>query len=133
MRHALVLAGGSGTRLWPFSRRGVPKQLAPLFGDRSLLDLAVERATAAVDAERVWLAAGEQLREQVTQVAPERLVLEPSGRDTLPALVLAVSAIADTDPEAVVAVVTLPVTMPLAPGQPALTNCMAPPRLCCTR
>jgi mannose-1-phosphate guanylyltransferase len=106
VRHALVLAGGSGTRLWPFSRRGVPKQLAPLFGDRSLLDLAVERATAAVDAERVWLAAGEQLREQVTQVAPERLVLEPSGRDTLPALVLAVSAIADTDPEAVVAVVT---------------------------
>jgi mannose-1-phosphate guanylyltransferase len=84
----------------------VPKQLAPLFGDRSLLDLAVERATAAVDADRVWLAAGEQLREQVTQVAPERLVLEPSGRDTLPALVLATATIAATDPDAVVAVPT---------------------------
>jgi mannose-1-phosphate guanylyltransferase len=84
----------------------VPKQLAPLFGDRSLLDLAVERACAAVEAEQVWLAAGEQLRGQVTQVPAERLVLEPSGRDTLPALVLAMSTIAAADPEAVVAVLT---------------------------
>lgn len=106
MRHALVLAGGSGTRLWPFSRVGVPKQLAPLFGERSLLDLAVERASASVDVDRVWLAAGEQLRGQVTQVAPERLVLEPSGRDTLPALVLAMATISAHDPDAVVAVLT---------------------------
>jgi mannose-1-phosphate guanylyltransferase len=84
----------------------VPKQLAPLFGDRSLLDLAIERATAAVGAEHVWLAAGEQLKDQVAQVAPEHLVLEPSGRDTLPALVLATATIADADPDAVVAVVT---------------------------
>jgi mannose-1-phosphate guanylyltransferase len=106
VRHALVLAGGSGTRLWPFSRAGVPKQLAPLFGERSLLDLAVERATAAVDSDHVWLAAGEQLRSQVTQVRPERLVLEPSGRDTLPALVLSMATIAALDPDAVVAVLT---------------------------
>ena len=106
MRHALVLAGGSGTRLWPFSTRSQPKQLAPLFGGTSLLDLAVERATAVVDASAVWLAAGEQLREAVTQVQENRLVVEPSGRDTLPALVLAMSTIAAEDPEAVVAVLT---------------------------
>lgn len=107
MRHALVLAGGSGTRLWPYSTRTEPKQLAPLFAGTSLLDLAVERATAVVEPSSVWLAAGEQLRASVTtQVAHDRLVLEPSGRDTLPALVLAMSTIAAHDPDAVVAVLT---------------------------
>lgn len=106
MRHALVLAGGSGTRLWPYSTRQEPKQLAPLFGGTSLLDLAVERATAVADEGNVWLAAGAPLRASVTQVDPDRLVLEPSGRDTLPALVLAVATIAAADPDAVVAVLT---------------------------
>lgn len=106
MRHALVLAGGSGTRLWPFSTRSEPKQLAPLFDGASLLDLAVERATAVVHAEQVWLAAGAQLREAVKQVGLDRLVLEPSGRDTLPALVLAMATIVEADPDAVVAVLT---------------------------
>jgi mannose-1-phosphate guanylyltransferase len=106
VRHALVLAGGSGTRLWPYSRAGVPKQLAPLFDERSLLDLAVERASACVDPGQVWLAAGEQLRAHVTQVPADRLVLEPSGRDTLPALVLSMATLLREDPSAVVAVLT---------------------------
>ncbi|MFN2540448.1 MAG: mannose-1-phosphate guanylyltransferase [Mycobacteriales bacterium] len=107
MRHALVLAGGSGTRLWPYSTGDVPKQLAPLFEGRSLLDIAVERAAAV--APDVWLATGASLQDAVKQVeglSQERLVLEPSGRDTLPALTLAMSRIAAADPSAVVAVLT---------------------------
>ena len=109
MRHALVLAGGSGTRLWPFSTAALPKQLVPLLQGRSLLEIAVERATSVVPAERVWLGAGEQLREAVSAVEglqADRLVVEPSGRDTLAAVALGCAVIAAADPDAVVAVLT---------------------------
>jgi mannose-1-phosphate guanylyltransferase len=107
MRHALILAGGSGTRLWPYSTKRLPKQLVPLFEGRSLLDIAVTRAQAVAD--EVWLGAGEQLRSAVSSVAglqPDRLILERSGRDTLPAVALGCATILAADPDAVVAVLT---------------------------
>jgi mannose-1-phosphate guanylyltransferase len=109
MRHALILAGGSGTRLWPFSTAALPKQLVPLLQGRSLLDIAVERATSVVPAGQVWLGAGEQLRAAVTAVEglqQDRLIVEPSGRDTLAAVALGCAVIAAHDPDAVVAVLT---------------------------
>jgi len=109
VRHALILAGGSGTRLWPYSVAGLPKQLVPLLEGRSLLDVAVARATSVVPADRVWLGAGEQLRAAVSSVEglqAERLIIEPSGRDTLPAVALGCATIAAHDPDAVIAVLT---------------------------
>ena len=109
MRHCLVIAGGSGTRLWPFSTAAQPKQLVPLFAGRSLLDLALDRARAVVPPDRVWLGIGPALREPVRglpELRPDRLVVEPSARDTLPALALSCATIQRPDPDAVVAVLT---------------------------
>lgn len=109
MRHAVVLAGGLGTRLWPLSTARRPKQLAPLADGRSLLDLAAERA-AAVAGANVWLATGQPLLDAaggaVAGFAPERVIVEPSGRDTLAAVCLAMATIAAVDPDAVVVVLT---------------------------
>jgi mannose-1-phosphate guanylyltransferase len=87
---ALVLAGGSGTRFWPASRRSRPKQLLPLEGERSLLRATVERLAPLVPAERVWLSTTEELAPAVAaelpEVQPERILTEPCGRNTAPAI-----------------------------------------------
>jgi mannose-1-phosphate guanylyltransferase len=107
VRHALVLAGGSGTRLWPYSTAAVPKQLVPLFDGKSLLQIAVDRASAVTSS--VWLGTGSALADACSAVEgldPAHLVVERSGKDTLPALTLGMATIAAQDPEAVVAVLT---------------------------
>ncbi len=109
MQHAVILAGGSGTRLWPLSRRGRPKQLLPLAGGPSLLERAWRRLDGLVEEPRRWVCAGEDERETICRAVglpPARFIGEPCGRDTLNALALSAAVIGLQDPEAILAVFT---------------------------
>jgi mannose-1-phosphate guanylyltransferase len=87
---ALILAGGSGTRFWPASRRRRPKQLLPLLDDRTLLRLTFDRLRPLVGPDDVWIATardlGEAVRRELPEVPPEQILLEPEGRNTAPAI-----------------------------------------------
>jgi len=92
----IVLSGGSGTRLWPLSREKYPKQLLPLIGEDSLLQATVRRVEGIVDAELAapMVVSNEEYRfviaEQLRVMGkPGTIVLEPTGRNTAPALTLA--------------------------------------------
>ena len=68
MLHALIMAGGGGTRFWPRSRAARPKQFLTLTGDRSLLQLACDRLEAQVPPENTWVITAEQHRADVVAV-----------------------------------------------------------------
>lgn len=87
---ALILAGGSGTRFWPLSRRSRPKQLLALEGEESLLAATVSRLSPLVEPGSVWVCTTEALADAVRRdlpaVPPEQILAEPMGRNTAPAL-----------------------------------------------
>jgi mannose-1-phosphate guanylyltransferase len=105
---ALILAGGSGTRFWPLSRRRNPKQLLALEGERSLLRDTVERLRPLIGPESVWVctteALGERVRCELPEVPPEQVLLEPEGRNTAPAIGWSVRSMPEEARRGVVAV-----------------------------
>lgn len=105
---ALILAGGSGTRLWPLSTDARPKPFLPLAGAESLLRETFRRGACVAGAENVWVSGrashAEQLRRELPEIPPGRFVLEPVRRNTAPAIALAALAIEAEAPGAVLAV-----------------------------
>ena len=107
--HAVILAGGVGTRLWPQSRAHHPKQFTDLTGSgRSLLQATVDRVAALVPPERIWVVTGQAYRalvqEQLPQLPTSHILVEPCGRNTAPAIGLACIHLERRDPQAVVAI-----------------------------
>jgi mannose-1-phosphate guanylyltransferase/mannose-6-phosphate isomerase len=104
----VLLAGGSGTRFWPLSRAGRPKQFLPLGGPEPLLVETWKRVRRLVAANDIWVIAPKSLAAKIRQALPSlgrsRLVLEPSPRDTAPAIALGCATIARREPDAVVAI-----------------------------
>jgi mannose-1-phosphate guanylyltransferase/mannose-6-phosphate isomerase len=88
--HALILAGGSGTRFWPLSRRSRPKQLLALDGEVSLLRATALRLAPLVPPEALWVCTTRELADAVCRELPEvppgQVLLEPVGRNTAPAI-----------------------------------------------
>lgn len=110
MRYVVIMAGGSGTRLWPLSRKGEPKQLLNLVDGKSLLRLAYERVAGVVPDANILVCAGaaytDVVAEQLPELPSENLLGEPVGRDSLNAVAWPAAVLQRRDAEAVVAVLT---------------------------
>ncbi|PIQ78309.1 hypothetical protein COV82_01265 [Candidatus Peregrinibacteria bacterium CG11_big_fil_rev_8_21_14_0_20_46_8] len=105
---ALILAGGSGTRLWPVSRKNNPKQFHAFVGDTTLLQDAFERLHF-LSPEDIFVSTTEQyaaeIKRQLPKLRKENVILEAEARDTGPAIAYAAHVIGKRDPNAVMAVV----------------------------
>ncbi len=106
--HAVVLAGGGGTRFWPWSRGRQPKQFLALTGAEPLVVESWRRVSRLTERDRVWVVApaalASRVRSELPELRPSRLIVEPSPRDTAAAIALACARIARVDPEGIVGI-----------------------------
>ncbi len=106
--YVVIMAGGSGTRFWPLSRRKTPKQLLDLFGGTTLLQQAVERVKGMVPPERIYIFTNSMVRRQIVRLLPgipeRQIVAEPAQRNTAPTIGLAANEILRRDPEGIMAI-----------------------------
>lgn len=117
MRYAMIMAGGTGTRLWPMSRASMPKQLVPFIdaeqdggARRSLLQVAAGRLDGIVPEDKRYICTNESYRAQIRETMPafgdQQILGEPVGRDTVNAVGFAAAVLQKLDPDAVFAVLT---------------------------
>ncbi len=110
MRYAVIIAGGTGTRLWPLSRGARPKQLLSVGGGKSLLRLAYDRLAGLLSPDQIFICAGSAHREAIVDHLPElpadNFLGEPLGRDTANAIGFASAVLASRDPQAELAFLT---------------------------
>lgn len=108
MSVAVIMAGGRGERFWPRSRVSTPKQFLNLVGDKTMLQLTVERVADLVGISGTYIVAGsdfkEIIMEQVPQLPQENFISEPCGRDTAAAIGLAALVLERKDPRQVMIV-----------------------------
>ncbi len=110
MLYAVIMAGGSGTRLWPLSRRNQPKQALKLIGDRTMFQHAVDRLSPLFSPDRICVVTNDELATVLKRQAPEipdgNFIVEPAGRDSAPAAGLAAVHLLRRDPSAIMVMLT---------------------------
>ena len=108
MIHAVIMAGGAGTRFWPESRAEFPKQLLTLTGKRSMIQTTVDRIRDIAPADRILVVTGQRLVEnmvdQLPSVPRDSIIGEPCRRDTAPCIGLAALLCVEKDPQATMVV-----------------------------
>jgi len=106
--YGVVMAGGSGTRFWPLSRRRHPKQLLTLFGRQSLLEQTVARIQPVIPPGRTYIFTSAPLLQRIHRLLPriptDQILGEPAARNTAPTLAVAAQEIARRDPEGLMVV-----------------------------
>lgn len=106
--HVVVIAGGSGTRFWPLSRRTRPKQLIDLTGHGTLLHATFERVAAVAESSHNWMVVGEHHAQGCLEAAPmcppDQMLVEPIARNTAPAIALAAAHLVHHSPDSIMAV-----------------------------
>ncbi|MBI1826823.1 MAG: mannose-1-phosphate guanylyltransferase [Planctomycetes bacterium] len=110
MRHAVIMAGGVGTRLWPLSRRNRPKQMVKLVGGISLLRQSYERIATMLPPEQIHVITNRRhmqtIKAELPEIPEQNLYGEPAGRDTANAVGLAAAILHRRDPQAVIGTFT---------------------------
>jgi mannose-1-phosphate guanylyltransferase len=127
MRYAVIMAGGAGTRLWPMSRPGRPKQLLNFINGQSLLAIAAGRTRGLIDPSRLYICTGESyislIRSELPAIPAGQLLGEPQGRDTANAVGFSAAVLAHRDPDASFAILTADhIIEPVSIFQQALTT-----------
>jgi len=105
--HAVILAGGNGTRLWPLSTPDFPKQFLLLPSGQSMIQATLDRVEEFITPERAWVVTGRSMIDLVSEHLPfiprNHLLGEPMGRNTAPAIGWVAATIARQDPQAIMA------------------------------
>lgn len=100
----VIFAGGTGRRLWPLSRQASPKQFEPILGEKSTLQLAVDRVRDVYGAENIFISSNKRyrdmIREQLPELPAENIIGEPERRDLAPAVGLAMAHLAAASADA---------------------------------